>query len=497
MSIRSAFSAFTPGQAWAPLDRLEWNTECARHLLRRIGFSATPDAVAKALEDGLPRTLEHHFNRVELMPEPRAIADFRQDSIDYRSNLRRTMEPDERRALQAQFRRVQQSTYAAYGIEWLMFARNPKHSAAEKWVAFLQNILVVSYNTIRSASSLFDYQQVLRENALGPYPNLTKAVSKSPAMMLYLDLQQNTAGRPNENFARELFELFILGEGNYSERDVKEAARAFTGYRNSRRGFVLNPDLHDRGIKIIFGESGTWTGDDVIDLAFKQRAAQTYLPTQMLRNYLTEDSIPPPYLNEIGARWAATGFDLSWLIRTVFSSRLFYHPAFRGELIKSPNHFLIGLAQDLRLDIRPFNSTLNPLRAMGQPFFAPPNVRGWVGGKQWMNSGTVAARRQLVQQCFEPINERQLNADDQLALKAARDSGKTAFHVDRERISRLAAVLPGDISRHLVTFFLPAMPTAEFNRTLEDFIARDDIPHGDRLRTAAVSLLQSPYYHLC
>lgn len=491
-----AFSGMSPTQAWAPLDRAEWNTERARHLLRRIGFSATPDTVGQALQDGLQRTIDRSLETVEPMPEPASITEFRQAIVDYRAGIRQMPRADEQRAMQAQFRRLQQSTYANYGVEWLRFASNPARSAAEKWTAFLQNILVVSYNTVRSPHILFDYQQTLRSHAFGPYPELVKAVSQSAAMIIYLNLQQNVASQPNENFARELFELFILGEGNYTERDIKEAARAFTGYRYTRRGFGINQDVHDKGIKTIFGQTGTWDGDDVIRFAFEQPAAATYLPTEMLRHYLSETPLPQSYIEELGSRWAARGFSLEWLTRTVFSSRLFYHPAFRGALIKAPNHFLIGLMQDLHLDIRPFNSTLNHLRAMGQPFFAPPNVRGWIGGKQWMNSGTVAARRQLVQQCFDPLNERRLNADDKEALDDARTAGATTFHVDSDRIERLAYVSPDELSRHLVTFFLPLMPSPEFNSILEAFLGRDDLSTNDRLRAVAISLLQSPYYHL-
>lgn len=496
MPITPVVSGLSPTQAWAPLDRAEWDIERARHLLRRIGFSATPEAAREALQEGLPRTVERVLGTVELMPEPASISDFRQEIVDYRRRTRGMEAGDELREMQARFRRLQQSTYANYGVEWLRFASNPAHSAAEKWVAFLQNTLVVSYNSVRSPHLLFDYQQTLREHALGGYPGLVEAVSKSAAMIQYLDLQQNVAARPNENFARELFELFILGEGNYSERDIKEAARAFTGYRHTRRGFTIIQDVHDRGIKTIFGQTGTWTGDDVIRFAFEQPAAATYLPAAMLRHYLSEEPLPHSYLEELGSRWAASGFSLQWLARTVFCSRIFYHPAMRGTLIKTPNHFLIGLMQDLRLGVRPFNSTLNHLRAMGQPFFAPPNVRGWVGGKQWMNSGTIAARRQLVQLCFDPINERQLNADDKQALDNARQQGATAFHVDRNRIESLADVPAADLSRHLMAFFLPLLPSPEFNTIIETFLARDDLAPSDRLRAAAISLLQSPYYHL-
>ena len=264
---------------------------------------------------------------------------------------------------------------------------------------FLQDVLVVGLPKTRNPYWLYLHQSLLRENINSNFDTLCKAVSRSPAMIKYLDLQQNRKGHPNENFARELFELFILGEGNYTEKDIKEAARAFTGYKIRNNEFFFNRRQFDDGSKIVFNRKGQWNGDDVIDLALDQSAARTFLPNEFLHFYLSTDvTLEDSYLKSLGNIWRRNHFNLSSLIKTVFKSRIFFHSQFRGNLIKSPTHFYFGLLQDLNLDVAPFPTfTLNALRNMGQPFFAPPNVRGWVGGENWINASTLAARRQFIE----------------------------------------------------------------------------------------------------
>jgi uncharacterized protein (DUF1800 family) len=320
-------------------------------------------------------------------------------------------------------------------------------------------------------------------------------------MVRFLDLQSSNKKAPNENFARELFELFVLGEGNYTETDVKEAARAFTGYRLRADDFQFAPSRHDDTPKTVFGKTGAFTGDDVIDLAYQQPAAGRFIPREMAKFYLGEDPLSPDYLDPLGEWWRSTGYDLRQLAHRFFGSRLFFHPVFRGSYIKRPVQFYLGLVQDLNINVAPYpRHSLNTLRLMGEELYRPPNVRGWVGGRLWINSGTFNARRQLVETLFTAINEENLNADEQLELAAARSQGIGTFTVNEERLEKmLETMTPDQITARFVDYFLPVKVGASYRESVRAFLTGEtaDNKRLARLRSTAVTLLQSPEYQLC
>ena len=275
-------------------------------------------------------------------------------------------------------------------------------------------------------------------------------------MIMYLDLQGSRRQAPNENFARELFELFVLGEGHYTEADIKEAARAFTGYRQNRGEFVFAQRQADSGRKSVFGRAGRFDGDDIIDLAYRQPAAATFLPGEMVRFYLTADGLPVADLAPLGEYWREEKFNLRALLRRFFSSRAFYDPAFRGNYIKSPVQFSLGLCQDLDLDVLPVGRfTLNNLRGMGQALFDPPNVRGWVGGRQWINSTTLTARRNAARIAVQGVPERLMNADEKLALEHATAAGLGPFSLTADHYRQWAQGSPATTAAYLSDKLLP------------------------------------------
>jgi uncharacterized protein (DUF1800 family) len=319
-------------------------------------------------------------------------------------------------------------------------------------------------------------------------------------MIQYLDLQESKKDAPNENFARELFELFVLGEGNYTEKDIKEAAKAFTGYRQRFGEFFFVPNQHNTSRKTVFGRSGNFTGDEVIDLAYALPAAGQFLPHEMVRFYLSEDPLPPEVLAPLGTWWHSQHYNLRALAHRFFGSRLFFESSYRGNYIKSPVQFYLGLVQDLQLDVAPLaRRVLGSLRQMGQTLFTPPNVRGWVGGRNWINSATLSARRQLVQSFFYPINEANLNADEQAEFKAARADGHTHFTVDPEHLKAFANLSADEAANRFINTFLPLKVDDTFRAQIRDFLNVSGSPaqHNERVRNAAVTLLQSPEYQLC
>jgi uncharacterized protein (DUF1800 family) len=528
MSLNPA--TFTPSQAWSPLKAEDWSLDNARHLLQRIGFSATPDRVQQTFKLGLQGTLEQAFGRVRPFSPPASLGDYMQQRTELlamdaapattapapaRAGARAaaraaaaapaagtadaaTAAALARRQINQQLNQDQRQAFLDYAQSWLAFAAKPENSAQENLVMFLSNVLVVAEIKVKDPGRLYAHADLLRTSWQSSYANILKSITFSPAMIQYLDLNTSESKGPNENYAREVMELFTLGEGHYSEGDIKEAARALTGIVIQNETGVLVPRRWDAGTKTIFGHAGNWGATDVIDLIFQQPAARTHLPRRFLAYYLSQDALPAPYLDELGRQWQGAGLRVDLLARLVFSSNLFYQPEFRGALVKTPIQYYLGLCQDLNLDVSPFEGQIyNTLRSMGQEPFNPPNVRGWLGGKNWINSSTLAARRQLVQQLFNPVNEASLTADLQRKLAAERQAGRGVIAMDNGRLQALAAKSNDDLADELLNYFLAGETTAAYRGDIMDYLANDQGPRVELVRDVAVALFQAPEYHVC
>ena len=454
------------------------------------------------MRDGLSETLDRLFPATPPPLERPVFLSRANERIAELQPLKRAAPtPEDRQGLDREERELERTAAAEFAFKWLQAAADPARSAYEKWILFLSDVYVVGIEKVRRAEFIYRHLDTLRAGGVGPAPDLAKAVSRSPAMIDYLDLNRSSRRAPNENFARELFELFTLGEGHYTEDDIKQAARAFTGYRfNLKDGFRLAAKDHDTGEKTVFGKKGPFNGDEVIDLAYARPAAATFLPREMARFYLADQPLPHEFFAPLGEAWRASGFKLRELCRRFFGSLVFYHPDYRASYIKSPIHYYLGLVQDLGLDVIPLErTTLQPLRQMGQGMFLPPNVRGWVGGRLWINSSTLAARRQLAQTLCSPFDQERLNADEKLELEVARDAGRRRFTVDEERIQAFTVLGAQGIADRLCDYFLPGRVDEGYRSALADYLAAapDAAAFEDRARRAAITVLQSPEYQLC
>jgi len=491
--------ALTPPEAWQPLPAAAWTEDAARHLLRRAGWSAQPQEVAAALRDGLPATLDRLFPREPPpLPEPASVAALADDTPAFVERLR-AADPADRRKLLQEARERAREALRDLTIAWLRHARRSDRAAVEKWTLFLGNIYVVGADKVPNPALLCRHQAMLRARGMGTAPALARAVLRSPAMINYLDLQQSRRGAPNENFARELMELFTLGIGAYTEADVKEAARAFTGYTHRAGEFAFVPARHDPGPKTVFGQSGRFDGDAVIDLIYRQPAAATHLPARWAAFYLADEPLPEPYLEALGAWWRGADFSLREFARHAFGSRLFFEPPFRGACIKSPIQYYLGLLQDFSLDVPPLPRRLVPaFRLMGQLPYHPPNVRGWVGGRHWISSATLEARRLLARALLRPVDESRLNADEQLALAQARAAGAGVFTIDDAWFAPFSRPDTGAAAGELLRRLLPQSADA-YQPVVAAALAGAGRPAAEpaRLRGAVLALLETPEYQLC
>jgi uncharacterized protein (DUF1800 family) len=235
----------------------------------------------------------------------------------------------------------------------------------------------------------------LRRAALGKFGELLHAVAKDPAMLIYLNNQQNKKGQPNENFAREVMELFTLGIGNYSESDIKEAARAFTGWQVNAIGkFEFNQRQHDFGEKIIFGKSGNFTGEAVLDMLIQHPQTAKHL-AQKIHAWFVHEQPNPTEIAAIEKVLRSSNLDIGMTLRAIFLSEWFYSPENMGALVKSPVELLVEFKRLLRMDIRRTQLLLKAQTALGQVLFFPPNVAGWPNGRQWIDSSTLLLRMKL------------------------------------------------------------------------------------------------------
>lgn len=491
--------SLSPAEAWQPLPASEWNESAARHLLSRIGWTATAAETARTVQDGPIATLKRYFTNTPPFPKPPLIVKLEEDFPDFRRKLARGSEMDRREAAREGRERAREAL-AELTIHWLQTAAKPENAPFEKWNLFLQDVWVVNFDKVKNPALLYQHQDWLRRGALASYRDLAKAMSRSPAMVEFLDLQRSKSEAPNENFARELFELFTLGEGNYTEKDIKQAARAFTGYRQNMGQFAFVRRQHDNGEKTVFGRTGNFTGDEVIDLVFQQKAAGVFLPHEMVKFYLSDTPLPPEYLAPLGEWWAGKDYKLGQLIGAFFGSRLFYAEEFRGNFIKSPLQFYLGLTQDLDVVPPPMpRRVIGALRQMGQMPYGAPNVRGWVGGKNWINSATLATRRSVVSALLNPIAEDLLNGDERAALRAS-GIDVSRLSLSNERLDAWAKLPHPEAAKALLAFALPARAgDAALVAQLADFL---DLSASrgrarDGLRTALGTLFESPDYQLC
>jgi len=244
------------------------------------------------------------------------------------------------------------------------------------------------------------YEQQLnnieRTNALGNFKTLLLQVSQSPAMLQFLNNQQNQKGHPNENFARELMELFTLGRGHYTEQDIKESARAFTGWAfNGLTGeYAFRPRVHDDGIKIFKGRSGNFCGEDIIDMIIADKQTAIFISTKLYR-YLVNDTPDDNHVSQMADVFYKSNYEIKPLLEFVFLSDWFYDDKNIGNLVKSPVELLIGLNRQFYISYQNPEVLIQFQRTLGQVLFRPPNVAGWPGGRNWIDSSSLMYRMKI------------------------------------------------------------------------------------------------------
>lgn len=280
---------------------------------------------------------------------------------------------------------------------WLNEMINSDASLQEKMALFWHG-----HFACRSVNPYFDqqYLDIIRRNALGSFATLLKEISKTPAMLQFLNNQQNKKDHPNENFAREVMELFTLGRGNYTEQDIKEAARAFTGFGFDKTGeFKFRMQLHDFGTKTFQGKTGDFSGDDILQIILDKKEC-AYFITKKIYKFFVNDEIDESVVQQLSEQFYQSDYDIKSLMKTIFSSSWFYDEKNIGAKIKSPVELMAGMFRLIPTTFENTQSTLFIQRSLGQILLNPPNVAGWPGGRSWIDSSSLLFRMRMPQIIF-------------------------------------------------------------------------------------------------
>jgi uncharacterized protein (DUF1800 family) len=342
----------------------------------------------------------------------------------------------------------------------------------------------------------------IRAHALGKFPDLLLAVSREPAMLQFLNNQQNRKEHPNENFAREVMELFTLGRGNYAETDVKEAARAFTGWSyDAQNNFVFREKQHDGGPKTFLGHNGNLGGEDVLTIILQQPATAPFLVTKMYR-FFVNDVPNPTHIAPLAVAFRRSNYDIADLAERLFSADWFYDPANVGARIKSPVELVAGLRRALTMQVDNALPLLGYQKALGQTLFMPPNVAGWPGGRNWIDSSSLLLRLQLPSILFK-------NADFAVRLKddendiTPQTTGKertvrntVGAHLPLAPLQQLLGGTPAAGQPGQLAAFLLQAPIRPENLALVEQLAAKAATPEEQLRSTLISLLSLPEYQL-
>ncbi|WP_034229546.1 DUF1800 domain-containing protein [Aquimarina pacifica] len=276
---------------------------------------------------------------------------------------------------------------------WIQQLIHGKETLREKMTLFFHDHFSVRLKSPRACLHL---NNVIRKHALGNFGEMLMEVSKSPAMLLFLNNRQNKKNSPNENFAREVMELFTLGRDNrYTETDIKEAARAFTGWNFNKEGvFSFRTKQHDFGVKTFLGNTGNFTGEDIIKILLKEKQTARYL-TQKIYRYFVNDTINPKHIATLTETFYNSNYNLETLLRKIISSDKFYSTKNIGSKIKSPVELIVGISKSFDIHYEDPKVLLYLQRVLNQMLFFPPNVAGWPGGKSWIDNSTLMLRLKL------------------------------------------------------------------------------------------------------
>jgi Protein of unknown function (DUF1800) len=426
------FFPLFPGPAgWAddltPISAADWTSARAAHLIERAGFGDTPDQIVRIAamrpQQVVDRLVDYektdngHLRPFEqsgvwdpgMDPFPASRAEAVRIAYERGESLGvKVLPPGTPRRLQPIVDKFFYSLFAnaietqRLGLWWANRMLTTRRPLEEKLTLFWHGHFATGQNKVRDCRMMMRQNDMLRARASGSLRELLVGILKDPAMLVYLDNGENVKKHPNENFGRELLELFTMGVGNYTERDVREAARAFTGWTNDVLVFKFDAAQHDEATKTFLGRTGAFNGDDIIDIILKQPVTAEYIAAKVYR-YFVREEISDSVKKDLGQSFRESGYQMKPLLKRIFLSKDFYSPLSFATQIKSPVHMVVSTYKKMGLDEVPTIPDFGRMTAsLGQSLFDPPNVAGWAGGRTWITPATLLHRGNLFRDVLFP-----------------------------------------------------------------------------------------------
>lgn len=448
----------------------------ARHLLERTGFSATPEEIL-AIQ---PLTLEQAVDRIldgtgaaAVTPAPEWV-DLPPTDVKQITGLTKVESKRLQRFLNRDVGRERVNELRNW---WFQEMRQTPTPLTERMTLFWHNHFATEADKVKDATWLYRQNRFLRANALGSFADLLHGIIRDPAMVRYLDNQLNRKGKPNENLARELLELFSMGEGNYTEKDVKEAARALTGWSLNRKigEFVFRARQHDDGEKTFLGVSGRLGGDDVVSIILKQDQTALFLVTKLWREFISHDP-DAAEVSRLAGVFRSSSYRIKPLLRAMLTSAAFQAPENRGVLIKSPVELLVGTVRMLHLDAGDGAVLARLAGNFGQILLDPPNVKGWPGYTDWIDANRLLARQRIMAALANGVPA---SVGKGPRARRSQEVGARLLRVPEGLYPQLDTVEGRTL---LVQAFLPLQP--------------ERLPEAAGLRNLLLALVRDPAYQL-
>jgi uncharacterized protein (DUF1800 family) len=486
----------------------------ARHLLWRAGFGGTSAQIRALATMGIDDAVALLVDPARAAaPEPVAPDRFDagiiqslspEDLLRYR---RAQQDRDEDVLAQFRLRRQQQQRTDRRQIAdvqrwWLQRMIESPRPLEEKMTLFWHGHFATGYRKVENSYHLFQQNQMFRRNAVGNFGALLAGIVRDPAMLGYLDNQLNRRAAPNENLAREIMELFALGEGNYSESDIREGARALTGYSFDGNDFVFRRALHDTGSKRILGRSGNFDGEDFVEIILSQRACAEFISKKLYEFFVGQvptdrrDPAQEPIVSAI-RQMARTmvqhKYELTPVLTELFQSEHFYSPRFVCEQIKSPVQLVVGAVRSLNTPVRDLGILNDALALMGQQLFEPPSVAGWAGGRSWINTSTLFVRQNILTFL---LTGKTPSGYDPLARVERYDP--TGLLADLAQVQAGSDRDATQVASYLARFTLGPNPAPERLRVLNGFVESTGSRVTSDTVTGMLALITAmPEYQLC
>lgn len=475
-----------------------------QHLLWRAGFGPMAEEYHQLASASHKSYINSLFKASAKGPQMIDVADSAVKGlvmgVQEASIKKRDLDEMERRRLRQQSR----DDIKNLNITWLNEMVNSEQQLREKMSLFWHGHFASRNLNILYQQQLLD---VIRQNALGNFGELLREVSKSAAMINFLNNNQNKKGHPNENFAREVMELFTMGRGNYTENDIKEAARAFTGWGANVSGeFTFRKFQHDYGKKTVLGKSGNFTGDDVLNILLEHKQTANYI-TRKLYRYFVNDVPDEAHVTWLADRFYQSQYDIKELMKDIFTSDWFYDAKNIGCRIKSPVELIVGIRRALPMKLENEQVQLLLQRLLGQLLFYPPNVAGWPGGKNWIDSSSLMFRLRIPQLIYDNDEVALSPKDDDDQMMGMKDMGKKKERMGKKGGQMISAAVDWEtylkkfekVPREKLLASIAGILIQGAEPVNEQIISKyiDSSSRESYIKTVTIQLMSTPEYQLC